>query len=128
MRFFKQKDEPMRPSVSHPPMVVTRIYEGGGSKPEPPHDESWDDLTSLRWKAGLVEYETGITLRISTGGYREKRGSRWVAPEGYYNVRHGSSVSGPFSYGMLWRWLNGYSAAASDLERERQEQSPTRPQ
>lgn len=33
---------------------VVRVETEHGSHIEPPHDTSWDELTSLRWKAAVV--------------------------------------------------------------------------
>lgn len=74
---------------------VERVHgPGGGSHIEPPLDQTWTDAAKLAWHAAIVNADTGLTIRISTGGYR-------------FNISTPGAGTGPLDFHSAWTYLNG---------------------
>lgn len=94
-------------------MNVARVYFDGGSRIEPPLNQSWSNLEKLRWHAAVVELEAGIRVNITPSTHQVKRFGVWrdVQPQEYDYTAPG--VSGMLgTYCEAWAWLNGLAAGA----------------
>jgi hypothetical protein len=96
-----------------PPEVV-RVRTDTGSHVEPPLDQSWDDLTALRWHAAVTEYDTGVRIRVYDGQCSTKRRGRWVVQHGVYSFTIGGTGCGGYPFGTAWAYLNGVGIGARE--------------
>lgn len=90
-------------------MNVTRVRDTTGDHIEPPLDESWDDLTKLRWHAAVVAHETGLSITVEDGARRTQDGT---PIRGWYGLSVGPIGSAAFTFDGAWTYLNGVSAGA----------------
>lgn len=98
----------------HDPMPVRMVSDETGREPEPEFVSGWSDIDQLRWKAGVVEALTGISIRVTTGGLT--RNGREV--RGVYGYSCRSSGGGAMDFREMWAWLNGVITAADILRRQ----------
>lgn len=82
------------------PMTVTRI-EGSNmaSQPHPPMSFRWSELDQLRWRAGLLRFDTGVVLDI--GPERD----------GKYLVQVEEKFRGLFSFDEMVGFIHGVQHA-----------------
>jgi hypothetical protein len=77
-----------------------------GHKVEPPwNNEEWDELTKLRWFAALIEYRTGVGVRVA----RDPDWSEGSYPSYNIALPHMESTT-PAPYPVVWGWLSGFEA------------------
>lgn len=88
-------------------MEVTRVREGNHTWIEPPLDNSWDDLTRLRWHAAVTEHDCGVSVRV-------ERPTRLTE----YNVLVGGSSIAPLNFTEAWSFITGVSIGAAQSHRE----------
>ena len=99
---------------SHPPMTVERVQTGDGSHIEPPFDEKWDKLTQLRWHAGVVLADCGVSVDIVTGSYQRKVPLfGYVTIPGVYSLSIGNTSHSAYNFEEAWTFLNGIEAGAN---------------
>lgn len=60
------------PLYTGEPMEVRRVDHAGGSRIEPPLDQSWTDFDKLRWCAGVVLADAGIYIRVTRWNHPQK--------------------------------------------------------
>lgn len=104
---------------THEPMDVTLSKDGSSSFPEPPLDPTWSNLDRLRWKAGNVTRETGLYIRIRTGGsfVTTKNGERIEVKDAYaLQVGKTSGTSMPFH--NAWDYLSGVATGHRETLRD----------
>ena len=82
------------------PMEVERVGDDRGSHIEPPLDPSWSNYDQIRWKAGCIQADVGVTI-YTVRGRRGRVGFR--AP--------GWSTSDR-DFDSAWDYLNGVSTGA----------------
>jgi hypothetical protein len=108
------------------PMVVRRVEVPGGSKVEPPLDQTWPDAVKLAWHAAVVEIDSGLPVRVSPANYSIDD----VPQHGFYNVRvgtsRGASTHGPLSYKDAWSYMNGVRTGAWAIVKRNAMGVPTR--
>jgi hypothetical protein len=102
-------------------MKVARIETENGSHIEPPLDQTWDNLTKLRWHAAVVMEDTGylVDIEIEESDYSTRTLGVWVRNRGYYDIRIAGTVSGPHSFDGAWDYLTGVSAGIIAADRAR---------
>jgi ABC-type Fe3+ transport system substrate-binding protein len=98
------------------PMEVQRVHEGNGSHIEPPLEQSWDDLTKLRWHAGVVKADSGVAAHIMPGAMSEKAVLGVVGPYrtrwDIYAIRVGNASHSAYTFREAWDFLNGVETGA----------------
>lgn len=87
-------------------MNVRRVQDDRGSHIEPPINEEWDDLTTLRWLAGVVHADTGLDIRVNSGGLIVDG----VPQDDCFNIVLGSSSASAFAFDSAWTYISGVSA------------------
>lgn len=103
---------------TYEPMPVRMVQDGNLTTPEPPLDDDWSDLDKLRWHAGIVQHRTGLRIRVSTGGYRERIGDEWVEIPGMYGLQIGRRSLSARPYQRAWDYLNGVEIGYEEAQRE----------
>jgi hypothetical protein len=100
-------------------MDVRRIHTSNGSYIEPPLDQQWDALTKLRWQAGVVRADAGVTVYVMPGALTTPGllGRPWVHWD-YFALRIGQASHASYRYDEAWIFLNGVSAGAEATQRE----------
>jgi len=102
--------------------TVHRVEDPDGSSSiEPPLDAAWDEITQLRWKAAVVEHETGIRI-IVTGPYHNYNDERE-----HYSLNIGRASIGSSSFDTCWTLLNGVTLGAQTNEESHDEGDPDNP-
>jgi hypothetical protein len=95
----------------HDPIPAIYVRHGNGTNPEPPMDPEWSDLDKLRWKAGLIEHEIGVRIRIATGCHRFRNGDTWITDFSQYGWSYSTphrAISGASrSFHDMWEWMVG---------------------
>lgn len=101
------------------PMAVQRVADESGSHIEPPLDQSWDELTKLRWHAGVVEADCGVRAYIMPGALTTPGlfGSFRVHWN-QYAIRIGNRSHSSFPFSEAWTFLNGVESGATEVRRE----------
>lgn len=109
------------------PLTVTRVEEqrpnGVSSAVEPPLGADWPDIDRLRWHAGVLLHDHGVTVHVSE-----------VAP-GMFAL-HGNYTGGTWgnsacSFDRAWTYLNGIGQGAkilADLIRADPDATPPPPE
>jgi hypothetical protein len=99
------------------PMSVTRVRTDTGSHIEPELDETWDEVTKLRWNAAVVAHDTGLAVEIHP--HAGPGGHAWYSITiGEINKGGQTSLSaGP--YAEAWRALIHISDGAEAVLRLR---------
>jgi hypothetical protein len=46
------------------PMHVVRVQDDTGTHIEPALDQTWDEVTKLRWHAAVVAHDTGLRIEL----------------------------------------------------------------
>lgn len=98
---------------------VRRVITTHGSHVEPPCDDSWDDLTKLRWCAAVSAMDAGLDpaqLHVGHSPANSRRAGfrgkvRVPLPDRFY-VRVGSSTGGAYTFEHAWAFLDGISTGA----------------
>lgn len=89
-------------------MKVERIEDEHGSHIEPPLDNSWPDVDRLRWKAAVVELDTGIPTLVVRDSLNPGRYS--------INVGHAGTN---LTFNEAWVFFMGVDMGARQLWEER---------
>lgn len=92
-----------------------RIHTDRGSHIEPPLDPSWDDLTKLRWHAGVVAADTGLRVEVRDGAALDAKTLR--PRPGCYSVNVGGSSAAAYSFHEAWTYLSGVSTGVRQVRR-----------
>lgn len=99
---------------TYAPLAVERVQTGHGSHIEPPFDDSWDTLTKLRWQAGVVLADCGVSVGITTGSYQRKLPLLgYVTVPNVYSLNIGNASHSAYDYNEVWTFLNGVTAGAN---------------
>lgn len=96
---------------------LVRTSTEWGSHIEPPLRSWWPPFKKLQWLAAVTAEDTGLTVCVEKSAY-------WVSgikQFGYFNVRCGSSQSGPHDYASAWSTLNGITVGARAVRDTREE-------
>ncbi len=98
----------------YPPMTVEYHRADGRGWPEPALDQSWDEVTKLRWKAGVVLAETGVSVTVVTNSsLRKNLLGHWKPERGVFSLGIGNSSHSAYTYREAWDFLNGVAAGAA---------------
>lgn len=94
----------------HDPLIVIHDREG---HVQPPLDQGWDDLTKLRWRAGLLLADTGIFATITTNCYSEPdwRGRQRFRKD-LFGITIGNVGHVAFTLDEGWTFFNGVEEGA----------------
>lgn len=97
-------------------MAVERVRTGHGSHVQPDLNYQWDDLTKLRWHAGVVSVDTGLLVEVFDAQQSTLRGGVWVPDRGLYTVcvtvPGSSSSSSGRRFNDAWTYLSGIATGA----------------
>lgn len=87
-------------------MQVVRDPDG---RIQPPLDAEWDMLTRLRWLAGVVLQDTGLSVQVVTGSYSEPdwRGRPHYPADVFGLQLPGGASIAALSYDATWWYLTG---------------------
>lgn len=99
--------------TTYEPMTVTRVHDSGGSHIEPPLDPEWSDIEKMRWQAGVVLVESGVTVRINDDARYSVNGVDIPV----IGIQIGSSSTSR-TFHAAWDYLNGVSAGAREAMRQ----------
>jgi hypothetical protein len=77
--------------------------------PVPPCPLNQGDLATLRWKASLLEHDTGRRIRVIETVLPSAPPD--ITYRARYEVSTGSSVAGPYSVEEMMAYLDGYSTS-----------------
>lgn len=79
---------------------------------DPPLDEGWDELTRLRWRAGLLHFDTGLDVKVK---------AEVPAKHGYGVSLPRSGTLRDLTFQDAWMYmaglLFGYRAAKQEVTR-----------
>lgn len=96
-------------------MDVQRIETEHGGHIEPPPDKAWDDLTKLKWWAGVANADTGLDIGVKVSDFRVND----VPQDGYYDiVISGVTAIGPCLYQRANSVMTGISIGYRAAKRE----------
>lgn len=84
------------------PMVVERIAGVRGSHIEPPLDQAWSNLEKLRWQAGVVLVDSGVSVDVGLAPGRRAM----------YSLSGDCWTVGHFDFHACWLYLNGVEKGA----------------
>lgn len=91
--------------------AVRRVPTGTGSEIDPPLDDSWDDLTKLRWHLAATLLDASLaadslSVQLMRGGYGSDDGFPM------YQLGRPGYCMGPLSYTAMWDVINGVEFGA----------------
>lgn len=103
------------------PMEVERIeyvapYGGRCNSPVPALDQEWSEVDKLRWLASLVEYSTGLRVRINDSHAVSGPGYDYRFPE-WFGITAGRSSFSGGDYDRTWRSLTDIEHGAMAMRR-----------
>jgi len=85
-------------------MDVRRVETEGGSRIEPPLNQSWSTLKKLQWKASVVSVDSGLDVWVDQSGLS--------SPDSFALGVTGFSSCTPHTYREAWSYLSGISTGA----------------
>lgn len=104
----------------HAPMPVVRVHTRNGSHIDPPLNQAWSELDRLRWHAGVVQADCGVTAYITPGALSTPGPfGRMRRHMDEYAIRIGARSSSSFNYHEAWDYLNGVEAGANAIRDDR---------
>jgi hypothetical protein len=85
-----------------------------GHKVNPPYDDSWDEITKLRWFAALIGHRTGVQVRVAQKVTHHpsaeiNEGHSWDEINYLVSTQHMESREAA-PYNVTWSWLSGLEA------------------
>lgn len=90
--------------------LVTMVPDKTGSHPEPPFNPAEPEMEQLRWLAGLIYDQTGISIEVSVNrhldavhrylGEDERSSQR-------FNIAYKNHVAGSLNYSQAWWYMTG---------------------
>jgi hypothetical protein len=75
------------------PMEVAKVRVGSHIGPVPGFDPEWDVLTRLTWEAGILKYDTGVTVRVARAQFY----SAGKLIHDRYSLSHAGGIMGPLT-------------------------------
>jgi hypothetical protein len=88
-----------------------------GHRVNPPYDESWDEITKLRWFAALIGHRTGVQVRVAQRTkVKEVDSNTGPGTDRFFTFTYQISTQRmeytdtPAPYDVTWAWLSGLEA------------------
>lgn len=95
----------------HRPMKVSRIETQNGSQVIPELDQAWDNLTRLRWKAGIAALDTGLPIHLDHADIRADR----EGPSLRGFVVQVGTLSTALDFDEAWHYLEGIRVGVEQM-------------